>query len=438
MPERNFSAPRSRDFALSLHIADRKREAGQAETALAISRIVLSQCPEYEQGWRDIAPAERKPVPNDYSLAVQAADDEQRDGALENALALYRVVLAQAPRYVEGQAKLARALFCLRRWDDAWRAFDIRFKLMETPPTVTARDREGRPRDLPRKVEGPLPKRLLVMCEQGMGDTIQFARFLPRLVEAGVRVQAVIPQKLFGLMRTLDPPPPCLPSEQQSSIAGVENWTMMMDLPLLLGLKEADYMAREPYLRADPVRIARWRDWIDQQRGARQGPVIAFCWRGNPEHKLDPTRSATLADMAPLASIPGVTLICLQRDAADDEIEACGFADSVVRPGPDFDAGIDAFLDSAAILTLVDRLVCVDTSLAHVAGALHCRVDLMLTRDWADWRWIDRDDFNVWYPTLRIWRRDRDGSYVDVVARISGEAGARAAAPAMDRSKALA
>jgi hypothetical protein len=362
------------------------------------------------------------PIPKDYSLMVQVADLEQQAGNFETAAAMYRVVLARAPAYVEGQAKLARALFCLRRWDDAWRAFDVRFKLMDVPPSVNARDRNGAPQDLPRTVQGPLPKRLVVMSEQGMGDTIQFARFLPRLVEAGVDVQAVIPQKLFGLLRTLDPAPPCLPGEQQSSLMGARNWTTMMDLPLLLGLKEEDYLAREPYLRADPVRIARWRAWIDEKRDGRRGPVVAFCWRGNPEHKLDPTRSATLADIAPLARIPGVMLICMQQNATDAEIDACGFGDSIVRPGPDFDAGIDAFLDSAAILTQVDRLVCVDTSLAHVAGALHCRVDMMITQHWADWRWIDRDDFNVWYPTLHMWRRGDGGSYADVAARIADHA----------------
>ena len=156
--------------------------------------------------------------------------------------------------------------------------------------------------------------------------------------------------------------------------------------------------------------------------------MIAFAWRGNPDHKLDGSRSATLADMAPLAKIPDVTLICLQHNASDEEIAACGLGDKILRPGPDFDSGIDAFLDSAALLTLVDRLVCVDTSLIHVAGALHAPVDLLLTRDWADWRWIDRDDFNVWYPTLHIWRRARGGAYREAVERIRadvmGESGA--------------
>ncbi|MDB5640898.1 MAG: hypothetical protein JWN07_215 [Hyphomicrobiales bacterium] len=431
MPDTKIGAPRSRDFALCLEIADRERRNDTHEKALAIYRIVLAQCPAYEQGWRDWPGAERNPEASDYSRTIQVADREQQDGRFETAAALYRVVLARAPAYVEGQAKLARSLFCLRRWDEAWRAFDIRFKLMDTPPAVNARSADGVPRDLPRIVEGPPPPRLLVLCEQGMGDTVQFSRFLPRLMEAGVDLQVVIPQRLFGLLRTLDPAPPCLPGEVPSSLRDVENWTTMMDLPLLLGLKEADYLAREPYLRADPVRVARWRDWLATRQGGRTGPVIAFCWRGNPEHKLDPSRSAKLADLAPLADIPDATLICLQHNATDEEIAASGFGDRIVRPGPDFDSGIDAFLDSAALLTLVDRLVCVDTSLAHVAGALHCRVEMMITHDWADWRWIDRADFNVWYPTMRIWRREKEGSYRDVAARIAQ------AVATVDTSKAL-
>ena len=103
----------------------------------------------------------------------------------------------------------------------------------------------------------------------------------------------------------------------------------------------------------------------------------------------------------------------------EQDLASCGFADRIVSPGPDFDSGIDAFLDSAALLTLVDRMVCVDTSLAHVAGALHCPVDLMITKDWPDWRWIDRVDFNVWYPTLRVWRSETQGAYREVASRIA-------------------
>lgn len=359
-----------------------------------------------------------KPNAEDLTAAIRVADREQAEGRFENAVGIYKTVLMQIPGYVEGQAKLARALFSLHRWDEAWDAFDIRFKLMDVPPQVSGRGKDGISRAIPRTSRPPIPKRLLVMSEQGMGDTIQFARFLPRLMEAGIDLQVVVPQKLFGLLRTLDPSPPLLAGEMPASVTQVESWTTMMDLRRLLSLKEEDYLAREPYLRADPIRVARWRDWLKQY----QGPVIAFAWRGNPDHKLDPKRSARLEDFAPLAKIPNVKLICLQQNATDEEIAACSFADKIVRPGPDFDSGLDAFLDSAALLTCVDRLVCVDTSLIHLAGALHCAVDMPITHDWPDWRWLDDEAQNVWYPTLKIWmRKPEDADYSAVLARIAEE-----------------
>ena len=361
-----------------------------------------------------------KPDAADLATAVQVADREQSEGRFENALAIYKTVLAQIPAYVDGQAKMARVLFCLRRWDEAWDAFNIRFRLMDVPPQVNARNRDGSPYPLLRSSRPPLPNKLLVMSEQGMGDTIQFARFLPRLVERGVEVQVVEAQKLFGLLRTLDPSPPLLAGEVPSSVNNVENWTTMMDLPRLLELKEEDYLAHEPYLRADPVRVARWRAWLDDVTKGRKGPVIAFAWRGNPQHKLDPKRSAQLEDFAALAAIPDVTLVCLQINATDEEIAACSFKDKIVRPDPEFDSGLDAFLDSAALLQSVDRLVCVDTSLVHLAGALHCPVDMMITHSWPDWRWLDIDHENVWYPTLKIWRQKRDEeNYAALVGRIA-------------------
>jgi len=365
-----------------------------------------------------------KPTAADLAAAVQVADREQAAGRFENAIGIYKAVLAQIPAYVDGRAKLARALFCLRRWDDAWDAFDIRFRLMDVPPQVNGRNRDGTPRPIPRSKIAPPPNKLLVMSEQGMGDTIQFARFLPRLLQAGIDVQVVVPQKLFGLLRTLDPSPPLLAGEMPSSVTNVEHWTTMMDLPRLLDLKEEDYLAREPYLRADPVRVARWRDWLEDHRGKHKGPVIAIAWRGNPQHKLDPKRSARLEDFAPLAAIPGVTLVCLQINATEEEIEGCGFKDKILRPDPDFDSGLDAFLDSAALLQSVDRLVCVDTSLVHLAGALHCPVDMMITNEWPDWRWLDTDHENVWYPTMKIWRRQvGDADYAVIAARVAASLG---------------
>ncbi len=367
----------------------------------------------------------------DLAAAITLADRQQTLGDHGAAAALYRLVLSHIPTYVDARAKLARALFCLQEWDEAWPAFDVRFSLMAGPPKVTARNRDGSPRPLARHTQGPLPRKLLVMSEQGMGDTIQFCRFLPRLVQAGVDLQVVAPQRLFGLLRTLDPSPALLPSEIPGAVSQVEAWTTMMDLPHALGLQTPDYGAPEPYLRADPQRVARWRETL----GGQDGPLIGIVWRGNPEHKGDAERSGKLTDLAPLAAIPGVRLVCLQYDATEDEIAACGFAEKIIRPGPDFDAGPDAFVDSAAILTLLDRLVCVDTSLGHLAGALHCPVELLLAQDWADWRWLDLAQTNIWYPKTRLWRRAKTQAHsepwADVVERI-------AAAIVSERAKPLA
>ena len=364
------------------------------------------------------SPPKIAPSSAELAKAIEVADREQAGFNHEAAVAIYRTVLAQIPEYIDGHAKHARALFCLRRWDEAWPAFDVRFKLMD-PPVITGRNRDGSARNLPRHTNGKLPERLLVLAEQGLGDTIQFCRFLPRLVAAGVDVQAVVPQKLFGLLRTLDPPLPILPSEGIGSAVGVETWTMMMDLPRLLGLKEEDYLAKEPYLRADPQRVAHWRSWCDETFGDNEGPVIGFVWRGNPEHKLDGSRSAKLEDFAPLADIPGARLLCLQFNPTAEELAACSFADKIVCPPPEFDKGPDSFIDTAAILQSIDRTVCVDTSIVHIAGALHCPADLMLTHKWADWRWLDREDMNVWYPTVRLNLMKAGQTYRDVAARVA-------------------
>ncbi|MFZ4534014.1 MAG: tetratricopeptide repeat protein, partial [Alsobacter sp.] len=129
------------------------------------------------------APGPGAPSAKQLEALLRLAHREQAEGRFDTAIALYRFALSLQPDHLEAAGHLARALFCTEDWTAAWAAFEVRFRLMKDPPRVTGRAPDGEVRPVTRWTGGPPPTRLLVMSEQGLGDTLQFARFLPQLAD---------------------------------------------------------------------------------------------------------------------------------------------------------------------------------------------------------------------------------------------------------------
>lgn len=354
------------------------------------------------------------PQSRDFALSLQIAAREHRLGHYETARGIYRIVLSQCPDYPQGFVDLSRTLFALREWPEAWAAFGSRFEAYEgrKAPALVARAGLAR---TPRMAPGARPQRLAIVGEGGLGDIILFSRFVSRMIATGVPVRLIAPRRLVPLLRSLDPAPTLVCDDEPEAGSGCDAWAPLMDLPALLGLEEADLAASRPMLGAEAARVARWRDWLSGQRGDRSGPMIAISWRGSAHNRAAARRSARLTDFAALAAIPGATLLCLQQDATEDEIRASGFAAQILRPGADFDLD-GAFLDSAALLMSVDRLVSIDTALVHLAGALSRPCDVLLGAD-PDWRWLAMAPGNVWHPSVRVWRCGDGETYAGLAAR---------------------
>ena len=152
-----------------------------------------------------------------------------------------------------------------------------------------------------------------------------------------------------------------------------------------------------PYLRAEAGRVALWRGRMD---GA--GLKIGLCWRGNVDFRVDPRRSIPPKALLPLARTPLVQYFSLQKDTGNDELPAELAARTHVF-GDDFDAGADAFLDTAAVMANLDLIVTCDTSIAHLAGALG-RPVWLASRHLSEWRWMSERTDSPWYPTMRLFR----------------------------------
>jgi hypothetical protein len=352
------------------------------------------------------------PAPALLDALRSLADREQGRGNHDTANALYNFVLMMRQGNPHAQKRLIYGLFMREDWERAWQAYDWRWAMMSMPPKIHF-SRNGQDVELPHWTGGKLPKTLVVLDEQGAGDTIQFCRFLADLVQRGIKTYVFLNNELGGkpslraLIRSMGLPVEII-SEREWSITGLQAWTAMMDLPRALKLPVEQYARHVPYLKAEPERVARWRERIGE-RGFR----IGIAWQGNPGHPEDGLRSMRLEQLAPLAALEGVRLISLQKGFGVEQIETCSFRDKMETLGPDFETGPDAFIDTAAVMEAVDLVVTVDTSVGHLAGALGRPVHLLLHPQ-ADWRWLapPRQD-TVWYPTMRLYRQSRAGDWTE-------------------------
>ena len=361
----------------------------------------------------------RAPNATEVSHLFALAEHEIVKGRLTEALILLRFIRSIDPDHTDAAARLALTLFRREQWNEAWDAFDIRFKLMAAQPSVKIRIADGGSRELPRWRGGEPPKKLLVMDEQGLGDTLHFMRFLRPLVAQGVEINFVTHEILFDLIRTMNLPINLLPSNQPGSVNGATGWTPLLHIPRALGIDPKTYGDDIPYISADPVLVKSWARKI-----VPKGFKIGICWGGNPDSPAEKGRSMPLEAFAPLAAIPGVRLFSLQKGVPTKEISGVSFRRDLYDFGDELDGNGKAFVDTAAIMMSLDLIVTVDTSIAHLAGALGRPVNILLRRE-PDWRWLARETDTVWYPTAKLFRQRASDNWSEPMAMIVADIASR-------------
>ena len=330
------------------------------------------------------------------NLAKGLADD----GRLAEALAVYEEWLPVRP-YPSAHYDYGLALLTAGRLAEGWPHAEFRWM---DEPLLSKRIASNRPAWSGECLAG---KTLLLRAEQGIGDTIQFLRYAPALKALGATVLLKVQEGFEpfargfpGIDRVLDAGP--TPVE-------FDYYVHPMSLPGVFGTDLATVPAPVPYLTPDPDRVARWR--------ARIGPSdelkVGLVWAGNPAHLRDRFRSLPLAQLAPLAGVPGVRFFALQKGSGERDAAAPPAGFLLENLGPE----LADFQDTAAALGELDLVVCVDTSVAHLAGALGRPVWVLLPRP-ADWRWLADDECSPWYPTMRLFRQRARGDWAEVIGRV--------------------
>ncbi|MBF0426161.1 MAG: tetratricopeptide repeat protein [Magnetococcales bacterium] len=250
-------------------------------------------------------------------------------------------------------------------------------------------------------------KTLLVFGEQGFGDTVQFARFIPLLVARGEgRIAVGSSAPLRRILQTL---PGEVPVVENIAAGPAFDWQVPVSaLPGLVGADLTLLAALPvPYLWADPGESARWLAW--RRRTIPTRFAIGVVWAGRPTHAHDHRRSLPWPLFAPLCRIDDVSVVSLQLPAPPPEVVAAGVID--------VSADLTDFAATAAVMTALDLIITVDTAVAHLAGALGRPVWTIIARV-PDWRWLlDRDD-SPWYPTMRLFRQREGEDWPAVMARV--------------------
>lgn len=324
-------------------------------------------------------------------------------GEIDLALGCFNEALEYKRHYPDARNNRAGALLIQGRLGEGFADFESRWGRSNAPPKTLVSDL---PQWQGQDLQG---QRILVWDEQGLGDLIQFSRYLLLLVERGAELTFLCRKNMHRLLQTLP-----VPVHLIESFDGAERFSFqcaLMSLPLGFGTSLETIPAPVPYLRPEPELVAKWADRIGSN-----GFRIGIAWQGNKFINLQ--RSVPLASFAPLASVEGVRLISLMKDQSPAGGSAAAGSFAIESLGQDFDAGPDSFIDCAAAMETLDLIVTSDTSIAHLAGALG-RPAFVALKKVPDWRWLLEREDCPWYPAMRLFRQTGRGEWGPVFEKIA-------------------
>ncbi len=364
------------------------RGAGKLDEALRAGRRAVELAPKDSRAYFNLALILYERLELDESVRV--ADE----------------ALALDPEYPEAHFEKAEALLLAGRMKEGWESYEWRFKLKQAEGMLPKTDK-------PQWQGEPLPPgKLLIIGDQGFGDCIQFGRLIPWAA-------LLCPQPILACSGELTPILRQIPGigkivMRWEDTGDYDAFIPLSGLPRLAGIS-TENVPPANYLTPNPGLVAEWRDKLDQlcPHGKKR---IALVWAGRPTHKNDKKRTLRLAQFAPLFARDDICIVTVQKGEQIAQAGAYYGRAPLINLGPE----IGDFLDTMAILKSVHRLVTIDTSVAHVAGAIGAPASLVLPHA-PDWRWLLGRDDTPWYPSLKLYRQQKPYDWSGVIERVAEE-----------------
>ncbi|MDE2242441.1 MAG: tetratricopeptide repeat protein [Bradyrhizobium sp.] len=331
----------------------------------------------------------------------------------EQALVDFAAALAAAGEFAEAHFEAAMARLTLGDFARGWKQYEWRWKA-----AAFVRHRRSFWQPLWLGHEPVAGKTILLHAEQGFGDTIQFVRYAPLLKGQGANVICEIQPELTSLLSQLDDVKVIAKGD---ALPAFDLHCPLLSLPLAFGTQLGTIPAGAPYLAPRADRLAHWRERLPPD-----GPRAGFVWSGSPMHKNDANRSIALRQLASLFEDPPLRCLSLQTELRVADRETLRELPKLMHLGDE----IRDFADTAAIISLLDVVISVDTAVAHLAGALGKPVVILLPHA-ADFRWMRQRADTPWYPSAKLLRQPAFGDWASVIHGLRDEL--RAAGPAASR-----
>jgi len=332
-----------------------------------------------------------------HNMAVACTDQ----GLPEEAIRYFNETLRLAPDHAEAHKGKGMALLTLGQFREAWGEYEWRWKCKDLTPLRTDRPLwDG---------SSLVGKTILLHSEQGIGDTLQFVRYASRVKAEGGTVLLACAPTLFRLFQTC-PGIDQLVTRRQP-LPPHDFHAPLLSLPRIFRTELANIPQDIPYLFADPARVDAWRrEWADVPEFK-----VGIVWQGNPKHAKDACRSIPLSQFQTLAEVAGVRLFGLQFGKGNEQLDQIAGRFAVTDLRARLDGG---FVEIPAAMKSLDLMICCDSAMAHLAGALGVPVWVALPFA-PDWRWLLDREGSPWYPTMRLFRQEKMGDWQNVFARMA-------------------
>lgn len=369
-----------------------RKDNGEINSAITCYKKAIELRPDYADAH------------NNMGIALRES------GMLGAAITSYKKALELYPNHNDARRNLAMAELLSGNYQTGWEGYESRLSCEGGRGIVDAVP------NCPRWT-GQLTdrnSRLLVVSEQGLGDTLQFMRYILPLQAMGIDVALCAPVKLHGLIQASGISEAPLSPEQGAHITEGQ-WSPLLSIPRHLSVTPNNPIVSKPYIKTQDQLLSRWKARLSTE--AR--PIIAVNWQGNPAKESTGFRgrSLPLETFAKLTRNTAATFLSLQKGHGSDQLDHCSFKNRFVSCQTLISETWD-FLETAAIIANCDLIITSDTSAAHLAGGMG-KPTWLLLKQIPDWRWGLKGESSFWYPSMRLFRQQNDGDWDGVMERVA-------------------